>query len=350
MKYYITYNKTIETHPNRTLLDILNGITNEITTGKKTIYIETTEEELLQKIQQKFSRCPLNPKEIAPKDIAYNTFMIPKKSGGYRTINAPKEKLMQLLTDYRYQLENTNILVHDAAHAYVKGRSTLTALKEHQKNESKYFLKIDFQDFFGSFTKERILEQLKQIYPFCGILLRNEAEVSTMLDHCLKDGVLPQGTPVSPLLTNICMVPIDTKIAATCKKAGYIYTRYADDILISSKQPFKFYDLVKFIDEKLTPEWLRINPNKTRYGSNGGKNWNLGLMLNKDNKITIGHKKKEILKATIHHALTDHLSAQEKMEIQGYIAYAYQIEPDYVTAIIRRLEEKTQQNLRQCLK
>lgn len=350
MNYYLTYYEKHETHPNLTLLDVLAGVSNETKIITKTTPITNISEPLA--ISKLNINCIITTWPLEKDKIKYNTFYIPKKKGGYRTINAPDAYLMQVLENYKYQIESLNVLPHDAAHAYVKNRSTVTALQVHQKNQSKWFLKLDFTDFFGSFTKERVLEQLKQVYPFAVMLLipQNKQNIETMIEHCLKDGVLPQGAPTSPILTNICMVPIDFAISAYCKKAGLIYTRYADDIIISSKEPFDFKAIERAIKTKLTPEWLQINPNKTRYGSNGGRNWNLGLMLNKDNNITIGHKKKEILKATIYRALTSELTAQEKMEIQGYISYTRQIEPGYVNQIIRRLEQKTGQNLKSKLK
>lgn len=350
MKYYITYYDKQETHPNITLFDVIAGITNEVTTTIKTIPILNVSEQ--HAISQLKPNHHIVPRPIKKEEIRYSTFYIPKKTGGYRTINAPETQLMRVLDDYKYQIESLNTLTHNAAHAYVKNRSIVTALQVHQKNQSKQFLKIDFKDFFGSFTKERILEQLKQVYPFAAMLLipQEKANIETMIEHCLKDGVLPQGAPTSPILTNICMVPVDFAISAYCKTAGLVYTRYADDIIISSKEQFNFKAIEEAIKTKLTPKWLQINPSKTRYGSNGGRNWNLGLMLNKDNNITIGHKKKEILKATIYRTLTSELTAQEKTEIQGYISYAKQIEPQYVNQIIKRLEQKTGQTLKSKLK
>ena len=348
MKYYITYYKRKETHPNPTFMDFLAGITNETTYEKTTVLVDATQEELLNRVSK--IRVP-EPLPLTPDKIKYTTFLVPKRKGGYRTINAPEPTLMRSLEAYKIYFETLSILPHESAHAYVKNRSTITALRPHQQNESKWFLKIDFSDFFGSFNKERILEQFSKVYPLNGLLISDSRQkIEQIIEHCLKDGVLPQGAPTSPSITNICMVPIDYAIDNYCKKANLVYTRYADDMIISGKEPFDFISLVRAINTKLTPEWLNINPAKTRYGSNGGRNWNLGLMLNKNNEITIGHKKKEILKATIFNALINDLSAQEKMETAGYIAYARQIEQDYVNAIIKKLEQKTGQNLKERLK
>jgi hypothetical protein len=48
-----------------------------------------------------------------------------------------------------------------------------------------------------------------------------------------------------------------------------------------------------------------IKAKKTRYGSIAGSNWNLGLMLNKDNNITVGYEKKKTLNAMLNNFLRD---------------------------------------------
>ena len=63
----------------------------------------------------------------------------------------------------------------------------------------------------------------------------------------------------------------------------YVYTRYADDILISSKSNFNWQELVNTLKGVLQPQFT-IKDEKTRYGSTAGRNWNLGLMVNKDNQ------------------------------------------------------------------
>ena len=83
----------------------------------------------------------------------YHTFHIPKSSGGLRRIDAPTPELMNALRELRTLFEMYMFaLYHTTAFAYVRGRSTIDALKRHQRNESKWFLKLDFSDFFGSTT------------------------------------------------------------------------------------------------------------------------------------------------------------------------------------------------------
>ena len=117
--------------------------------------------------------------------------------------------------------------------AYVKGRSTIDAVKRHQRNKSRWFLKLDFHDFFGSSKPEFIIAQLETIFPFNEIVARpngREALVKA-LSICYLNNGLPQGTPISPTLTNLFMIPIDHYIAKTAREMTphLVYTRYAED-------------------------------------------------------------------------------------------------------------------------
>lgn len=46
---------------------------------------------------------------------------------------------------------------------------------------------------------------------------------------------VPQGSPISALLSNIYMLPVDRKIAALMRDCGGLYRRYSDDILLVCK-------------------------------------------------------------------------------------------------------------------
>lgn len=70
----------------------------------------------------------------------YETFKIPKKSGGLRTINAPQDELKAALRELKAIFEqDCKAMWHAAAYAYVPGRSTMDCVKKHQKNESRWF-------------------------------------------------------------------------------------------------------------------------------------------------------------------------------------------------------------------
>lgn len=287
--------------------------------------------------------------DVQDRHNLYHTFKIPKKSGGLRTINAPNDDLMNALRELKDIFENDcHAMYHTAAFAYVSGRSTIDCVKKHQMNESRWFLKTDFSNFFGSTTKEFIISQLEQIFPF-NFLLRfpKGTYISQAIDLCMLDGGLPQGTPISPMLTNLMMVPVDAQLNKALTKEFFVYTRYADDIQISCKHDFNWRKMVERIDSVLESFHapFKIKPTKTHYGSSSGQNWNLGVMLNKDNNITIGWKNTQRFNAMCNSFILDRKNNipwvyEDITHFRGLISYYKMIEPEKIDSIIQHYNTK----------
>ena len=297
---------------------------------------------------------PLPPDNL---DMSYETFYIPKKSGGLREINAPNPQLMNYLTDFKDYLQTTlRCRTHNAAHAYVAGRSNLSCINIHKMNKSQWFLSLDFKSFFPSHTPDYCLNMLRQCYPFT--VLFRDAEYYAKFKSCLElgflNGKLPMGTPLSPLLTNLCFTPLDYEIEKALHqyREDMCYTRYADDIIISAKQPFSKDKVINIIESLIGGGPLHLNPAKTSYSSIYGKNWHLGLMLNKDLNVTIGHAKAKQFKAMLNNfALNaDRWEYEDRDKLKGLISYYRMIEPDYIDFCIARINAKYNTNIEEVLK
>lgn len=313
-----------------------------VTTPKeKATPFNTTQTEALFNCLERFVKFhEATIKKILDSKFAgyYTTFKIPKASGGFRTIEAPNEELKTLLRDLKDLFQNTcYIHPHNAAYAYVPGRCAKHALERHQYNQSKHYLHIDLKDFFTNCTADFIHQQLKQVFPFSKIYETptGPAIMDTVVQLALYNGHLPQGTPLSPYLTNIIMIPIDHAIYNLCRqrnKQHLVYTRYADDIDISSKYDFDYKELVKEIELILAQQSpLKVNYKKIHYGTTAGRNWHLGLMINQNNEITIGHKRKREIKTTLLNYCKNKTawSKEDMQSLHGELAYFRSIEPIY---------------------
>lgn len=357
--------------------DILNGMDNSVfdrqmenTHDTRTVYREKTPQRLLDQISidsmidaiAKFNEKYDTLIQTEDKSTLYRSFKIPKRSGGLRQINAPLGELMLALRELKFLFEKKLFAsYHTAAFAYVKGRSTLDAIKRHQRNKSRWFLKLDFHDFFGSSKPDFVISQLKMIFPFSEILSseRGNNELSKALSICFLNNGLPQGTPISPTLTNLFMIPIDHYIAKTVRELTphLVYTRYADDIILSSDLSFNWGEVQNQIIEivRKFDAPFSLNTNKTRYGSSAGRNWNLGVMLNSNNQITIGHSKKKIFKAMLFSFMNDDKngntwSTEDVQHLLGLISYYKMVEGDAINAIIQAYSQKFNKSVEETLK
>lgn len=293
-----------------------------------------------------------------PQDEYYH-FRLPKKTGGFRPIDAPEKDLKKDMKEIvSILLRDLKLLTHDSAWAYVNGRDVVHAMQEHTNNKSRWYLKIDLKNFFGSCSPDFIYKQLQTIYPFANNL--GVQNVLTMLDKltdlaCLNNG-LPQGTPLSPLLTNLIMIEFDYKINKLLNtlvkdnklyKQRYVYTRYADDIIISAKCKFNYELVLKELKKLFKDTPLKINNDKTRFGTSAGRNWNLGIMCNKDNKTTIGYKRKQKLKAAIHNYILTRTdwTLEDLQYLLGQLSWLHNVEPTYFEQFIQYCLRKYNLNI-----
>ena len=294
----------------------------------------------------------------------YTTFRIPKKTHGFRTIQAPDDQLKDDCKAVVKLLKNTlHMLHHNSAWAYVKGRDVVNAMRVHQDNGSRWFLKIDLKDFFGSCSPVFITKQLMKMYPFAVPEYSDYAE-QTILQICklatLADG-LPQGTPLSPMLTNLIMVPIDYEInrmlndfSAAVQKQRYVYTRYADDIIISAKEKFDYNKVVEAIKLILADTPLKINEEKTRFGSFAGRNWNLGIMYNKDKELTTGYRNKQYLKKVTYGYVKDKNNGtlwplEDLRWYLGQLSWLANVEPAYTEGVLTYYQNKYNIEIRESI-
>ena len=125
-------------------------------------------------------------------------------------------------------------------------------------------------------------------------------------------------------------------------KQRYVYTRYADDILISAKEKFDYQLVVELIKGIFKDTPLSIKDEKTRFGSSAGRNWNLGIMYNKDNKLTVGHKKKRQIKDNIYSFIKfkDNFDLEDCWWLQGNISWLRSVEPEYTSGLLKYYQDK----------
>lgn len=155
----------------------------------------------------------------------YQTYMIPKRSGGFRKIEAPKEELKE---DQRKILDTLKSLYSASEFCYggVLKRNIQQAADMHVKNRLK--LKMDIHDFFGSCTGEAVERQLLRNKALDAEMVKNITYVCTNYK-----GVLPQGAPTSPFLANIVAKPMVTAIGKMCRNLGVTFSIYVDDMIFS---------------------------------------------------------------------------------------------------------------------
>lgn len=161
------------------------------------------------------------------REKMYQSFDVTKKSGTARLINAPDRRLKFLQRQIAELLDKL-YPVRKPVHGYVIGKSVKSNATSHLKQ--RFILNLDIKDFFGSITERRVYGNLHAI----GV---PSDAAETVARICCYGGHLPQGGPASPVLSNMVCFRLDRALLKLAKDAKCIYTRYADDISLSSLRP-----------------------------------------------------------------------------------------------------------------
>lgn len=253
----------------------------------------------------------------------YKKVYIPKKDGSYREVYLPSIEIKAI---QYFILENylSKIEISKYAMAYKKDCSILDNANVHLKN--KYFLKVDLIDFFYSLNYDVAKKTLS--YYFEKEI--GEDGVDEMLNFISYENHFVQGCVTSPYLSNIIFKDIDYLIADKFSKIpNFRYTRYSDDIVISSskKIDFSVLDELKRILKEFN---YNINCHKTYFTSNSNSVRITGLNIYKQSSIKVGTKYKKELKNMIYHKLKYGSDSNESCEIiLGKLMFLKYIEPEY---------------------
>jgi len=228
-----------------------------ITTAQLQFYMQ----ENWERIKQAVTKGTYMPEAILGVEI-------PKSSGGKRMLGIPTV-IDRLIQQAVHQVLNPMYDIEFSEHSYGfrKGRSTHQAIAQSQIyiNEGyqdiidldlKSFFDIVNQDYLMSLlnrkVKDRMLMKLIRRYLQSDLMLGGLSQT--------RERGMPQGSPLSPLLSNIILNELDKELT----KRGHRFVRYADDcsIFLKSKRSANRVkrSVTKFIENKLH---LKVNRDKT---------------------------------------------------------------------------------------
>ncbi len=269
-------------------------------------------------------------------------FQIEKKSGGKRTIYHPSKKLKTI----QYWLVNRvfcEMPVHHAAMAYREGCSILHNAKAHARN--RFFVKMDLKDFFPSIRFKDLLPHLEEWHaagdPEWELDDHSKSFINKVCFY--QHDRLAIGYPTSPIISNIVMQTFDRALAGEVTSAGYgnvIYTRYADDIVLSTDKAGVCNDLVRLVSRTVkaskSPK-IFINPEKTRVGSSAGGSASVtGLRICGKGHITINRKLKSHIRLLLSLYTKGSLRPEEVPSLAGHLAYCHYVAPQFYSSLAKK--------------
>jgi len=241
----------------------------------------------------------------------YRRYKVPKKSGGSRTILAPRTYLKAV---QKFILRQ--ILEKHKIPEYVTGFVKRTGIIQNARFHvgAQYLLNVDIKDFFPSVRMEKVLKIFRE-FGFS----REMSRLLTML--CTFEGSLPQGAPSSPSLANLVFLEIDNEIVRICRRFGMTYSRYADDLTFSRRLPIPENFLTR-LTALLGARGFTINRKKIRNAKSGQAMYVTGLVVNE--KVQPDRQTRRMLRAMFHGAVTQpRVYRKRAAQLSGWASYVF---------------------------
>lgn len=264
----------------------------------------------------------------------YYVFSIPKRNGEPRWIAHPARPIKALQRWLSSRLIR-NWSVHSCATAYQKGSSIRSNALRHVN--TNFTLRLDFVDFFPSFKRDGIEKFLK--IKMSEDKSIDERDIKFFIDVVTRNGELTIGAPSSPLLTNAMMFEFDCDLSSLCERKGIIYTRYADDIFLSTREPGILQDVLPDVINIVSAfpyAKLLINSKKTMFLSKKNNRTITGLVITPDGYISLGRGRKREIKSLVHRFTTGDIESERVPFLKGLIAFCF----DADRAFYNSLSEK----------
>lgn len=275
---------------------------------------------------------------VMPPAVKYTQFNIPKRSGGHRVISAPRDELKQLqrrlsdrLQDCLTEIEVARGVKARVSHGFKRGGSIMTNASVHRRR--RYVLNLDLSDFFGTINFGRVRGYFIKNHDFS-----LSPEVATLIAQiACHNNALPQGSPCSPIISNLVGNILDMHLSTLARAAGCSYSRYADDLTFStSKEPFppeiavptpsdpNLWQLGPALTKAIARADYKVNPLKTRMQYCESRQIVTGIIVNK--RLNTRSEYRRTARAMVHRLLKTGVFEipTPTLDISGYTVVANQ--------------------------
>ena len=220
-------------------------------------------EELVPKVTESLLKGEYEPGNI-------RRVWIPKAGGkGHRGLGIPDVIDRTIQEAVRAVLEPLyEPRFHPNSHGFRPGRSCHTAIEQAQEYLEEgydWVVDIDLENFFNRVHHQRLMARLaervkdKRLLVLIGKMLKAKVVMPDGVVVSNDEGV-PQGGPLSPLLSNVVLDELDWELA----RRGHQFVRYADDsnIYVRSERAGQrvMASITSFIERRLR---LKVNANKS---------------------------------------------------------------------------------------
>lgn len=225
---------------------------------------------------------------------------IPKSSGGHRQLGIPtvRDRLVQQCIS-QVLMEGYEKVFSCHSYGFRPGRNAHQALRqagEYVSGGKNHVIDLDLERFFDEVNHDRLLWLLstrigdKRVVQLIGRFMRAGLLEDGLSKQRIKG--TPQGSPLSPLLSNIVLDELDHEL----DRRGHCYVRYADDVKVFVSSAGRALEVKRSITAYITHR-LRLKVNENKSGIVRGYELNfLGHHILHDGSLGLSRQSEQRLK------------------------------------------------------
>ena len=244
----------------------------------------------------------LNAGDYKPGPV--RSVSIPKANGGTRHLGVPnvQDRVIQQAIHQKLS-EYCEGFFSEHSYGFRPNRSAhdaIRAAQEYVQQGKGYVVDIDLKSFFDEVNHDKLMQLLgayvedKLLKRLIGRYLRAPVQNADGT-HQKRGKGTPQGGPLSPLLANIYLAPLDKEL----DQRGLSFVRYADDIAIFVKSERAAERVLNSVIAWIERN-LKVPVNREKSGSGPTeKSALLGFQINAEGETSIAPKSVERLKARV---------------------------------------------------
>ncbi|MET3105628.1 RNA-directed DNA polymerase [Oxalobacteraceae bacterium GrIS 2.11] len=263
-----------------------------------------------------------------------------------RKICRPNKKLKKYHSFLNLFLFENFRINPSVVYSYRKGVNVFDAVSQH--SASKHFFQTDIAKFFPSIDADLIRKTLSENLDVVQVIDANDY-VDRIVDLVTVDNSLPIGFATSPPISNACLFVFDNMLHDYCMSKNLVYTRYADDLIISTKNRDELEGIADQVEQRLFDAFaqkkMALHQGKTKFTHVGAKVKLLGMVILPNGTVSVDMKFKKQIEVILHFYITDRTkflalvdsdlnAGMEK--ISGQLGYINTVDKNYLNKLRKK--------------
>lgn len=182
----------------------------------------------------------------------------PKKPGKERTVLSVKAPLRAWQNRFYRDVLLKSLKPSDYSHGGRHGCSIKTNADKHKNSQFVY--KADISNFYPGIHDRRVYRLFNEHFGCPPAVADLCCRLCTYRHH------LALGLSTSPIIADHLLQAVDARIGAACKRAGWVYTRYVDDITVSGQNDMRGAGIGTMVSRILREHGFRAKRSKNEVG------------------------------------------------------------------------------------